>query len=83
MIVDLVRRTLLARHPDAAALRALAGEHGLPAPSDEEALEAAADRLLAASRDAGLDLVGIDDIAEQARVEAESRRLADRAATRR
>ena len=72
-INDATVRTLLARHPDAAALRKLAEKHGLsvPALSDPKAeLADAAAALLEASYARQIDLFSIDDLAAQLREEA-------------
>ncbi|MFM7141490.1 MAG: biotin carboxylase N-terminal domain-containing protein, partial [Alphaproteobacteria bacterium] len=72
-INDATVRTLLARHPDAAALRTLAERHGLsvPALADPKAeLVDAAAALLEASYARQLDLFTIDDLAAQLREEA-------------
>ncbi len=72
-INDATVRTLLARHPDLAALRALAAKHGLavPALDDPKAdLPDAAAALLEASYAKQLDLFTIDDLAAQLREEA-------------
>ncbi|MFM8409286.1 MAG: biotin carboxylase N-terminal domain-containing protein, partial [Alphaproteobacteria bacterium] len=72
-INDATVRTLLARHPDAAALRTLAEKNGLsvPALADPKAeLADAAAALLEASYARQLDLFTIDDLAAQLREEA-------------
>lgn len=72
-INDATVRTLLARHPDRAALRALAGKHGLSVPALDDAkaeLADAAAALLEASYAKQLDLFSIDDLAAQLREEA-------------
>ncbi len=60
--------TLLKKHPDAAALRALCDEHGLDVgealEDDSIALEDKADRVLAASYAAQIDIYTIDELCE-------------------
>lgn len=59
--------TLLKKHPDAAALQALAQEHGLAVEGlddDSLSLEARADRVLAASYSKGVDLYTVDELSE-------------------
>ena len=59
--------TLLRKHPDAAALQALAAEHQLEVQGlDDDALELEdkADRVLAASYAAGIDLYTVDELCE-------------------
>ncbi len=61
--------TLLKKHPDAAALKALAAEHGLEvdvAKLDDDSVELAdkADLVLAASYDKGIDLYTVDELCE-------------------
>ncbi|MCX2981222.1 biotin carboxylase [Halieaceae bacterium IMCC14734] len=59
--------TLLKKHPDTAALQALAQEHGLTvAGLDDEtlSLEARADLVLAASYKKGIDIYTVDELAE-------------------
>ncbi|HJL19230.1 MAG TPA: biotin/lipoyl-containing protein [Sandaracinaceae bacterium LLY-WYZ-13_1] len=67
---DATARALLAKHPDADALRAVAKEHALDVPDalfEELAgdLPSLADRVLEASYDAGVDLYTIDELAAQ------------------
>ncbi len=60
--------TLLKKHPDVAALKALCAEHGLDVGDDlddsELAIEDKADRVLAASYKKGVDLYTVDELAE-------------------
>ena len=61
--------TLLKKHPDAAALKALVDEHGLnvdAAKLDDESIELAdkADLVLAASYEKGIDLYTVDELCE-------------------
>ena len=69
---DATVRTLLAKHPDTAALRALAKRHGLDVPPVDGASPAEyAERVLQASYRAHVDLFTIDELGEQLRREAE------------
>ncbi|GHD23396.1 biotin carboxylase [Halioglobus japonicus] len=61
--------TLLKKHPDAAALKALAAEHGLivdEAKLDDDSIELAdkADLVLAASYEKGVDIYTVDELCE-------------------
>ena len=59
--------TLLAKHPDATALKALCQEHGLGVAGlddDATALQDKADRVLAASYAKGIDLYSVDELCE-------------------
>jgi acetyl/propionyl-CoA carboxylase alpha subunit len=58
--------TLLKRYPDHAALRGLIAEHGLPLDGAglSEELETAADQVLAASYERGVDLYTIEELCE-------------------
>ncbi|NCF20064.1 MAG: biotin carboxylase, partial [Haliea sp.] len=59
--------TLLRKHPDEAALKALAAEHELQVEGLEDetvSLEDKADRVLAASYDKGIDLYTVDELSE-------------------
>ncbi|MGB5221113.1 MAG: biotin/lipoyl-containing protein [Polyangiales bacterium] len=65
-------RLILRKHSDRKALQKLAKKHGLDVPvlSDESIdLDAAADALLSASYDAGIDLYTIDELCEQIEME--------------
>ena len=68
-IDDVTSRLLLRKHPDQAALRALAAEHGLPVDPallrDDAALGPAADAVLDASYERGLDLYSIDELSAE------------------
>ena len=69
-INDATARTLLAKHPDLAALRKVAAKHSLEVPAladPDVSLADAADAVLEASYAAGLDLYTIDELAEQIR----------------
>ncbi len=71
---DATARTLLAKHPDPAALRRLAREAGLEVPGIDDAelgLGTLAERILEAAHARHLDLFTVDELAEQIRREAE------------
>ncbi len=81
---DATRRLILRKHPDLAALLKVAKKRGLDAPALKEAgidLEAAADALLNASYEAGLDLYSVDELCEQMEIEV-STILKDRPGSR-
>ncbi len=63
--------TLLAKYPDAAALRGCAADAGLVFPESSAQLEALANQLLEASYEKGIDLITIDEIAETVRAQCE------------
>ena len=69
---DATGRLILRKYPDLAALRKLAKTRDLDVPTlkdDGIDLEAAADALLNASYDAGLDLYTVDELCEQMEIE--------------
>jgi acetyl/propionyl-CoA carboxylase alpha subunit len=69
--------TLLKKHPDVAALKALCAEQGLDVELDDDAeLADKADRVLAASYDKGIDLYTVDELCETL-TEAVERMAAD------
>ncbi len=63
--------TLLAKYPDAAALRTCAEQASLIFPEGPLELEALANQLLEASYERGIDLITIDEIAETVRAQTE------------
>jgi len=69
---DATTRLLLRKHGDLAGLKKLAKKHGLevPALSDKGVeLDAAADAILGASYEAGIDVYTVDELAEQIEIE--------------
>jgi acetyl/propionyl-CoA carboxylase alpha subunit len=68
---DATVRLILRKHPDLKALRKLAKKNGLDVPelNEDVRLEAAADALLNASYDAGVDLYTVDELGEQIEIE--------------
>ena len=68
---DATGRLILRKHPDLKALRKLAKKNNLDVPelNEDVGLDVAADALLNASYDAGVDLYTVDELGEQIEIE--------------